>query len=211
MENLDAEGFNADSRHTIKMFSGKYVDPWTMTESDVDIVDIATSNSNECRFNGHTDPFWSVAQHEILTSALVASVKHRELSLAALVHDGGEAYSKDLPSPIKNHPLMAVYKAMADRCQRVVYRSTLGSVPSANEHVLIKQADIFARRVEQIAFMKSGISVDVTGSKFDYEFARAMVHSLATQSPPAIKQRFLELYGKLSGGRFTNPKVWRPS
>lgn len=75
-----------------KHFHYPHPDPDAIT-----IEDIAQALSRESRFNGHTTDFYSVAQHSITASYLVAP----EFSLEALLHDASEAYMKDLPSPLK--------------------------------------------------------------------------------------------------------------
>ena len=78
---------------------------------DIDIQDIATGLANECRFNGQIDNFYSVAQHSVYTSYLVAP----EFALEALLHDASEAYVKDLPSPLKK--LLPEYKLIELRVE----------------------------------------------------------------------------------------------
>lgn len=67
------------------------------TADMVDPLDIAHSLSMQCRFNGHTREFYSVAQHCLLVASLVPA----EHQLAALLHDATEAYVGDLVRPIK--------------------------------------------------------------------------------------------------------------
>ena len=64
---------------------------------DIDIDDIAHSLSMQCRFNGHSKYFYSVAEHCVLVSEHIAP----EHALAGLLHDGAEAYMSDLPKPLK--------------------------------------------------------------------------------------------------------------
>ncbi|WP_025140902.1 hypothetical protein [Achromobacter sp. DH1f] len=65
----------------------------------VDIVDIALGLSKECRWNGQlpADEFLSVAQHCVMASELLPA----ELQFEGLLHDGEEAYVRDLASPVK--------------------------------------------------------------------------------------------------------------
>lgn len=65
---------------------------------DVCIEDIAHGLMGEPRFNCATRDPYVVAQHSWYASHLVP----REDALAALLHDGPEAYIKDLPRPLKN-------------------------------------------------------------------------------------------------------------
>lgn len=78
--------------------TGKYVTPLSMTIDMIDIEDIAHSLSHQCRWGGHCESYYSVAEHSVLVSMLVA----KEHKLAALLHDASEAYLSDVPTPIKN-------------------------------------------------------------------------------------------------------------
>ena len=45
---------------TIRTYTSKLIDLTAIAPSDIDIVDIAHSLSNLCRFNGHSRKFYSV-------------------------------------------------------------------------------------------------------------------------------------------------------
>ena len=77
--------------------SGRKFDLAQPTAAMVDIADITHSLSMQCRFNGHTSQFYSVAQHCMLVADLVPA----EHQLAALLHDATEAYVGDLVRPLK--------------------------------------------------------------------------------------------------------------
>lgn len=82
--------------------------------SEIRLEDIAHALSNLCRFGGHSNSFYSVAQH----SVLVAQHLPRELALQGLFHDATEAYLVDVPSPIKRH--LSGYIEMEVRLARVI-------------------------------------------------------------------------------------------
>lgn len=81
----------------IQTYTKKKFDLLNPKPEMVCIEDVAHSLSNNCRFNGHPDCHYSVAQHSILVSELVKP----ENALWALLHDAGETYYGDITSPMK--------------------------------------------------------------------------------------------------------------
>lgn len=79
-----------------------------------DITDIAHALSNICRFGGHINKFYSVAQHSVMVSNMVP--KH--LALAALLHDASEAYLSDIVRPAKR--MLPQYKELELKLQSVI-------------------------------------------------------------------------------------------
>lgn len=90
-------------------WTGRQIDLMNPSPDDVDIVDIATALSRECRYAGHVSSFYSVAQHSVLCSHIVP----RELAFEALLHDATEAYLKDIPAPLKH--LLPEYRIVEER------------------------------------------------------------------------------------------------
>jgi 5'-nucleotidase len=87
----------------IQTVSGRRFNPLDPDPDEIDIGDIATALSNQCRFGGHCRVFYSVAQHSCLIADLVEERgAGREAALWALLHDASEAYLLDLPHPIKH-------------------------------------------------------------------------------------------------------------
>lgn len=82
----------------ILTYTGKLIDPFNMCEDDICIEDIAHSLSNQCRFLGHTNHFYSIAEHCIRVSEHVPD----ELRLQGLLHDSTETYMCDIPGPWKS-------------------------------------------------------------------------------------------------------------
>lgn len=81
----------------IRTSTGKYINVFDPRPQDICIEDIAHSLSNQCRFGGHLNFFYTVAQHSLFTAS-ICSPKNK---LSALMHDASEAYLLDMPSPIK--------------------------------------------------------------------------------------------------------------
>lgn len=81
----------------IQTFSGRQYWPLDPDPADIFIVDIAHALSNQCRFTGHCEFFYSVAQHSVLGSYLVPE----EHQLQFLMHDSPEAFITDIARPVK--------------------------------------------------------------------------------------------------------------
>jgi uncharacterized protein len=81
----------------ITTVSGRRFWPLDPRAADVDLGDIATALSNLCRWGGHLDRHYSVAQHSVLVAL---SLPH-SLRPQGLLHDAAEAYCVDVPAPIK--------------------------------------------------------------------------------------------------------------
>ena len=98
----------ADSRGPwVTTFSKRtyhFLDP---LPEEVDLVDIAHSLGQTCRFNGHCPDHYSVAQHSVLVSRAAGHLAFREglprkhYQQWGLLHDAGEAYVGDMVCPLK--------------------------------------------------------------------------------------------------------------
>lgn len=64
----------------------------------IDLKEIAHSLSKLCRFTGHNDIFYSVAQHSIE----VARMCPPKYAMWGLLHDAAEAYMNDVNAPLKH-------------------------------------------------------------------------------------------------------------
>lgn len=96
---LDAEQPSWERGNWMQTFTGKQFYPLDPQAQDVNIDDIAHALSMQCRYNGHVKKFYSVAEHCVLISRLVAP----EHALWALLHDATEAYVGDMVRPLKLH------------------------------------------------------------------------------------------------------------
>lgn len=101
----------------IHTFTGRMVDPLDLQPEDVCIEDIAHHLANQCRFSGAVKKFYSVADHSIICSYLVAP----ELALDALLHDAAECYLQDMARPLKHDPRFGqAYRGAEKRAEKVI-------------------------------------------------------------------------------------------
>ena len=87
---------------TIRIGSGEYFDFLNPDPKLITIGTIARPLSRICRFGGHTDAFYSVAEHCVLAS--MAAEKHGctdEEQFAILMHDASESLCGDVVKPLK--------------------------------------------------------------------------------------------------------------
>jgi 5'-deoxynucleotidase YfbR-like HD superfamily hydrolase len=77
---------------------GIVVDLMNPTPDMIMIEDIAHGLANNCRWNGHTQKFWSVAQH----CCMMYDKAPEGFELTYLFHDAEEAYWGDMIKPLKN-------------------------------------------------------------------------------------------------------------
>lgn len=114
----------------------------------IDLDDIATALARVCRFGGHVPRHCSVAEHACLVSWLVVEAGHPELALPALHHDDHEAYTGDLPTPLKNALEDAgVYRPMVDSIDQAI-GTQLDIDPTEFHHPAVVAADELALRME---------------------------------------------------------------
>jgi uncharacterized protein len=66
-----------------------------------DIEEIAHATAMQCRYTGHTNRFYSVAEHAVLVADILDWNAHPELAYEGLMHDAHEAYVSDIASPWK--------------------------------------------------------------------------------------------------------------
>lgn len=119
--------------------TGRRFWPLDPRPEDFDILDIAAALSKQCRFGGHCDWHYSVAQHSIYVSHQVPP----EHQMAALMHDATEAYCIDVPRPMKRS--LIGYRKIEERIWQalaVKFRLPLvlpSCVHKADESVLLAE------------------------------------------------------------------------
>lgn len=88
----------------IETYTGRAFWPLHPTKEALSVIDIAHALSNQCRYSGHVQFFYSVAQHCCLLATWLANHGGSALDcLQILMHDAPEAYLVDIPRPVKQY------------------------------------------------------------------------------------------------------------
>ena len=151
---------------------------------DVAVEDIAHGLAYQCRFNGQTRTFYSVAQHSIIVAALVPE----EQRLAALLHDAAEAYLGDMVKPLKL--LLPEFSAIEDQVSAII--ATKFGLPGF-AFPEIKRADLIALATEKRDLMPYS-----TESWESLRGISPMPQIIVPMSPEEAKAAFLAAFELLN-------------
>lgn len=102
----------------IETHSGAYVDFDEPEAETIHLEDIAHALAHTCRFGGHSSRFYSVAEHAVLVSRLAPI----DVAFEALHHDDHEAYTGDIPTPLKKS-LGDTYYDLAERLDAAIIKA----------------------------------------------------------------------------------------
>jgi len=131
----------------IQLADGRPFEPSNPKPEDISIEVIAKALSHICRFGGHTNRFYSVAEHSIH----VANLLPDELKIYGLLHDAHEAYTGygDICSPVKPTSLGVVERiidlAIARAFNLEAYKFYIDEV---------KQADLKMLHTEKVGILQ---------------------------------------------------------
>lgn len=148
------------------------------------IEDIAHGLAYQCRFNGQTGEFYSVAQHSLLVSSLVPT----DLRLAALLHDAAEAYLGDMVKPLK--VLLPAFAAIEDQVGAII---AAAFQVDFSDYAPIKRADLIALATEKRDLMPR------SAERWAYlDGITPMAQRIVSMHPGEAKRAFLDEFARLN-------------
>ena len=158
----------------------------------IDINDIAHALSNTCRFSGHVDTFYSVAEHSLLVSLLCKP----ENALAALLHDVAEYVLTDIPSPFK--ALIPDYKELEERVMRAVLSAfNIDCIPDEvhiiDKRIVLNEADVLFKTAPPL-WIQQGRSGAAQWKPFSDDISLMIEGMCPQEAKSEFLQRFHELY-----------------
>lgn len=171
----------------IRLLSGAMFDYNNPDASPVHIDDIAFALSNVCRFAGHLPRFYSVAQHALNVSRIVA--KGHEYD--GLMHDTAEAFTNDLPTPLKF--AVPIFKELETSIEAAMSRRFGFRFPLSAE---VKLADAQMLQIEKV-HVKQDTSewACLDGIESDHLLDKVIIEPM---SPEEARKLFLERFYKLN-------------
>lgn len=175
----------------IGLLSGARMNYNKPEESDVTLDDLASALSNICRFSGHLPCFYSVAQHLVNTSRIVPA----ELAFDALMHDTAEAFTNDLPTPLKWS--LPIFKELETRIEAAMAQKFGFNFPY---DPAVKLADTQMLLLEK-NYVKMDDRVWPYYEDIKFEHLRDLV-DLKPWQPVRAKREFLERFEELTRDRY---------
>jgi 5'-deoxynucleotidase YfbR-like HD superfamily hydrolase len=152
---------------------------------DVAIEDIAHGLAYQCRFNGQTSAFYSVAQHSLMVMGLVPESEY----LPALLHDAAEAYLGDMVKPLKN--LFPEFSSIEARVMEIIGHRF--GVDLTRLHPAIKEADLVALATEKRDLMPHSTEPWTYISGIE-----PLAEKIVPMGPAEAKSAFLAAFSRLS-------------
>jgi 5'-deoxynucleotidase YfbR-like HD superfamily hydrolase len=150
------------SGYYIRTFTGRKLHWDHVDKHDYSILDIAHSLGSRVRWSGHVkrvkDKFISIGQHSVIVHDIIAKMPNSTVSKRkqGLLHDGGEAYMPDFPSPLKWWMRACgndeIFK-LEHRVDKALCKHFDIQYPFEPE---IKEADLIALATENRDFMPDG-------------------------------------------------------
>ena len=181
-------------KHRLKTTFNHEIDLLNPKAGVIDIRDIAWSLGKQCRFNGHTNIYYSVAEHSLIVMEIVAKNgggKHDQL--CALLHDAHEAYLGDMIQPLKSMEMFEQYiLTLEDKFDKAI-QEKFALRPDSDTYKMIRKADMDACATEMRALTTYEEEVYLSvGQPQNINLEKTMF-------PGAARDAFLQAFRHLEG------------
>lgn len=169
----------------IETSTGKLFNSFEPEIDEIDIEDISHALSMVCRFGGHCNRFYSVAEHSVHLCNYFIHAGRDDLAKYALLHDAAEAYFLgDVPRPLKAC-LSDDYHYKEKHLESVINEKFgLCALP-----VEIKKADVKILMTEKLALFNTSNEWSTDCEPLDVK--------IKCWSPNVAKRKFMELFERL--------------
>ena len=196
------------SDYWIQTNSGTQFDYVDLEPDMIKITDIAWALAREKRYANHTILPVSVLEHSLNASQLVSSDigwsklgfiefdAYRRIELICLLHDGSEAYTRDLPSPLKK--LCSGFKDIENRISDAIYLKYLGSPVTPKEKTILDLADWASLEDESLRFLPGGLNCLGKNASNDPGFPGNFIPQYGLDDAEAVRC-FLHKFNNLMG------------
>ena len=177
-----------EPRDYIITYTKRKFNPIVPTEEDIVIEDVAHALSLLSRAGGHSEQFYSVAQHCIncANEALARGYSER-IQLACLLHDASEAYIGDVTRPFKKHLLY--YLEIEEKLQSTIWHILGITQLTGTEEKKVYEIDDAMLYHEFLSLMNEVISEKKSQLTSQPNFNERRFKD--------VEQEFLALYKKL--------------
>lgn len=175
----------------IETFTGECFQPLSPILETIWLEDIAHALSNQCRFSGHVREHYSVAEHSVRVSLLLAEWgEDEDVQLWGLMHDASEAYLVDLPTPLKDDPAIGDGYRAAERALMRAICMRFGLPETQPDPVRVADAVLLATETRDLmpcrpAHWKNLVTV------------KALAERISPWSPRRAERQFLKRFRKL--------------
>jgi uncharacterized protein len=185
-------GMQGDEGKWFQTYTGKQFFFYRPTPDMIDIEDIANSLSMQCRFGGHLQHHYSVAEHSVRVSYLVPAYLH----LKALLHDASEAYLSDVVRPLKYSSAFENYFGLEDKITHAIFDKFGLDYDMPPD---IKRADNIMLLTEHRDLRKPGTKL---WDDYDKWGLVPLSTTLVPWSQDKAKTEFLNAFHRFTGNKF---------
>ena len=131
----------------MRTYTHRFFNPEKPESSQISIVDISHGLSMQARWCGQLEEFYSVAEHCVMVAEILEHAGHQELAFAGLLHDAHEAYTSDIPSPVKQI-LKPLITEVEEKIDTAIFAKFGLSYPTEEQKAIIKGADNLSLLIE---------------------------------------------------------------